>query len=99
MSVVRVNNSSEIVFETPELTVYPNPFRAQTMIRFETAQERARLSVFNTIGGEVAVLFDKELQAGKHEVPFDGRRLAPGTYYVRLLLPGGRQQTKMFVKS
>jgi uncharacterized protein (DUF1501 family) len=94
-----INNSSELVFDVPEITVYPNPFRDRTMIRFETEQERARLSVFNTIGGEVAVLFDKELQAGKHEVPFDGRRLAPGTYYIRLLLSGGRQQTKMFVKS
>ena len=85
--------------EEVDLFVYPNPFRSQATIRFTSGHERVRLSVFDSLSCEREVLFDKTLSAGTHEVSFDGRRLAPGTYYVRVQLEAGRQKTKVLIKS
>jgi uncharacterized protein (DUF1501 family) len=84
--------------ETVDLFAYPNPFRSQATIRFTSGHERVRLSVFDAMSCERAVLFDKVLPAGQHEVPFDGHKLSPGTYYVRVQMEGGRQKTKVLVK-
>jgi uncharacterized protein (DUF1501 family) len=81
-----------------DLTVYPNPFRNAATIRFTSRRERVRLSVFDSLSCERAVLFDKILPEGPHEVTFDGSRLAPGTYYVRVQMEGGRQKSRVLVK-
>ena len=60
----------------------PNPFADRTTIRFvlgETAE--VRLTVFDVQGREVAVLVDGALDAGPHEVAFDGTDLPSGTYF------------------
>jgi hypothetical protein len=66
---------------------YPNPFSAQTMLRFDLpASSHATLHVYNVLGQRVATLLDNEaIEAGEHTVPLDARYLASGTYVVRLL--------------
>ncbi len=60
---------------------YPNPFNPTTRIRF-TLPERAivKLDVYDILGQRVVQLINTELNAGKHEVEFDGRNLASGMY-------------------
>ena len=64
---------------------YPNPFNPSTSINFNipTAQN-IRLSVFNIVGQEVAVLQDGRLPAGLHSINFSGENLASGTYIYKL---------------
>jgi len=63
----------------------PNPFRRQTMIRFELpAPARARLELFDLLGRRVATLLDEDLGPGPREVPLEGRGLASGFYTYRL---------------
>ncbi|MBK6622663.1 MAG: DUF1501 domain-containing protein [Saprospirales bacterium] len=94
------SGSSDLVAQPEEvdLFVYPNPFQSQVSIRFTSSHERVRLSVFDSLSCEREVLFDKVLPAGQHEVPFNGSRLAPGTYYVRVQLENGRQKSRTLVK-
>ena len=64
---------------------YPNPFNPSTMIRYALPQSaHVTLSVYNTLGERVALLVDGELQAGYHDVAFNGGGLASGVYFCKL---------------
>jgi minor extracellular serine protease Vpr len=60
---------------------YPNPFNPATSIRFVIdTPTQVRLTVYDILGREVAVLKDQMLQPRIYTVPFDGRGLASGVY-------------------
>ncbi len=65
---------------------YPNPFNPATTIEFTVPSDgRATLKIYNTIGQEVATLFDDAARAGEYyHASFDGSRLASGVYFARL---------------
>ena len=69
---------------------HPNPFAGPLALRYEVpAPTPLRLSVYDALGREVAVLFDGTAEAGAHEAVLDGGALAPGVYVVRLSVSGG----------
>jgi hypothetical protein len=83
---VRENDlSSNVTVES-----YPNPFREETVIRFENRKEcRITLEVYNVNGQLVNRLFDAEAGAGSHEIGWNGNnssgsRVAEGIYFYRL---------------
>ncbi len=52
---------------------YPNPFNPSTTICYELPRKSAvRLTVFNNLGQQVAQLANGDMEAGYHEVQFDG---------------------------
>ncbi len=64
---------------------YPNPFSAQTRIRYKIQQESTvELQVFNLLGQKVATVFSGRQAAGLHTVRWDARGKATGLYYIRL---------------
>ena len=64
---------------------YPNPFNPTTSIRFSLQSSHVtRLTVYDILGREVAVLVDGMMQAGSHQATFDGSYLSSGVYLVRL---------------
>ena len=64
---------------------FPNPFNPSTTIRYGLPQKsQVTLTVFNTLGQQVAVLQNGEQGAGYHEVRFDGKNLSSGVYFYRL---------------
>jgi len=46
--------------------------------------ELVNLTVYNSLGQEVAVLANEEFAAGQHEVRFDATGLASGVYLVEM---------------
>jgi hypothetical protein len=73
---------------------YPNPFNTQTTIRYVLPnRSHVTLSVFNTLGQQVAWLVDGEVEAGNHAVSFDALGLASGVYFYRLHA-GAHTQTR-----
>ena len=76
---------------------YPNPFNPTTLIRFSTSTpENVTLKVYDLIGQEVAILVNEYLNAGTHEVEFNGQNLASGTYFY-ILSSGGKKEFKKMV--
>ena len=65
---------------------YPNPFNPTTMIEFTVPSDgRATVKVYNTIGQEVATLFNDVAKGGEYyQATFDASKLASGIYYARL---------------
>lgn len=73
------------VVEKLELTNYPNPFNAATVISFSlpTASD-ARLRVFDLTGREVFHRNLGDMAAGTHRVSLDASTLSSGVYVARL---------------
>ncbi len=78
---------------------YPNPFNPATVIEFTVpVHARATLTILNTLGQEVATLFDAEAEPGKqHQAQFDGSGLASGVYFSRLACDGMMQSRQMMM--
>ncbi|MCZ7557065.1 MAG: T9SS type A sorting domain-containing protein [Bacteroidia bacterium] len=72
----------------------PNPFNPSTVIRFSLpADAPVRLAVYDLLGREVNVLVNGRLDAGDHQVRFDGGSLPSGVYLYQLTV-GGRSLTR-----
>ncbi|MBI9072965.1 MAG: sulfatase-like hydrolase/transferase [Melioribacteraceae bacterium] len=68
-------------------TNYPNPFNPTTTIKFAIPEQgSARLSIYNLLGQEVAVLVNSDMNAGSYSVDFNSVEfnLASGIYIYRL---------------
>ena len=83
----------------PELAQnYPNPFSRQTQIKLTV--DRAAwisISVFNTVGEQVANLVQELLYEGKYEFMWDATGLVPGVYTIHLHAPGFSRSIKAVV--
>jgi hypothetical protein len=64
---------------------YPNPFNPTTMIKFGIPKSgMVKLSVFDILGREVAIILNSELKAGNYEINFNASQLAAGVYFYKL---------------
>ncbi|MFA6112251.1 MAG: carboxypeptidase regulatory-like domain-containing protein, partial [Candidatus Latescibacterota bacterium] len=76
---------------------YPNPFNPSTLIGFSVATSGpATLRVYNSLGQEVAVLFNDRAEAGRaYELSFRAEALSAGTYLYTLEAGGQRLSRAM----
>ena len=73
---------------------YPNPFNPVTILNFELPVcAHAKLSIFDLLGREVAVLVNEKKVAGRYSVKWNATRLSSGIYFYRLSA-GQYQETK-----
>ena len=64
---------------------YPNPFNPATVITYALPEQgRVRLSVYDLLGRQVAVLVDEIQEAGQHRATWNARDVASGLYFSRL---------------
>ena len=77
---------------------YPNPFNPSTTIRFSLpAVSPVRLSVYDMLGREVAVLVNEDLQPGSYAAQWESAGHASGTYVARLHAGSFVQAVKMML--
>jgi hypothetical protein len=64
---------------------FPNPFNPTTTIAYGLKNSgKVRLSVYDIMGKEVAVLVDGSQAAGSHQVQFNANNLTTGMYFYKL---------------
>ena len=64
---------------------YPNPFNPSTTIKFSLPEAaEIKITVFNLLGQEIAVLVDELKESGVHSVEFDASHLNSGIYIYRI---------------
>jgi hypothetical protein len=64
---------------------YPNPFNPTTTFSWSVPHTaEVRLSLYDVLGREAAVVFDGTCTTGVHSQVFDATRLATGVYFARL---------------
>ena len=78
-------------------SVYPNPFNPVTKIDYTIdLAGQLKLSIYNVIGQEVAILYDGYQTEGSYKVNWDANSMSSGVYYVRMLM-NGQMETKKAV--
>jgi hypothetical protein len=64
---------------------YPNPFNPTTLISYQIpSSAHVKLTVYNLLGQQLALLVDEQQQAGAHQVVWDARSLPTGLYVYEL---------------
>jgi hypothetical protein len=77
--------SSELPTEFTLYQNYPNPFNPATTIRYGLSHTSfVTLTVYNTLGQQVAQLLNEQAEAGYHDVAFRADGLASGVYFYRI---------------
>jgi len=77
---------------------YPNPFNPTTKIKYSVPEAgNIRLSVYNTVGEEIAVLVNGYSEAGHFNVTFDASNLPSGVYLYKLQFANTVQTKKMML--
>lgn len=76
---------------------YPNPFNPSTTIEFDIAKAgHVTLSVFNTLGQQVATLVDQEMEIGHHTAQWNtDATVTTGIYFYKMNTNGNVQIKKM----
>jgi Secretion system C-terminal sorting domain/Immune inhibitor A-like, MAM domain len=84
------DGSAVVVPEAFELgQAYPNPFNPTTSISISLPEvANLKVTVFNTMGQQVAVLANDSYNAGVHTLTFDGANMASGLYFIQAQVPG-----------
>ncbi len=84
-----VQRTPETVSRPTEFTLlqnYPNPFNPTTGVRFQVAGvSDVKITVYDLLGRQVAVLVNERKQPGSYQVSFDGTGLASGIYFCRMV--------------
>jgi hypothetical protein len=80
------DDGSDILPESFELYQNrPNPFNPTTIIAFALPEKAwVRLDVFNLLGQRVSTLADRQFEAGRHELAWNGSDVPSGVYFYRI---------------
>lgn len=75
---------------------FPNPFNPVTTIKFSMPENGfVTLMLFNSIGQISGELINKEMQAGRHSITFNGSQMSSGIYFYIIRVNDFRETKKM----
>jgi len=100
-NVLSVSNETPSAYSLSQN--YPNPFNPSTKIRFDlmhsdkSGAHDVRLSVYDILGKQAAVLVNEKLSAGSYESEFDASDLSGGIYFYRLETAGFTETKSMLL--
>jgi hypothetical protein len=97
--VVGVNDDPAQIVKSFSLAQnYPNPFNPATNISYTLNNSgKVRLSVYDLLGREIAILVNSIQNSGEYKVTFAGSDLPSGVYFYRLQTSNGVFTKKMML--
>lgn len=85
LSVTNLKGEDQSSPKSYGLSVYPNPFNPDSMIRFQIPEKTyISLELFDIRGKKLADVVEGYFEGGSHEVLLKGENLAGGVYFVTL---------------
>ena len=76
-------------------SLYPNPFNPTTKVDYSVEQAgNLRLSIYNILGQEVAVLHNGFQAEGSYQAVWNAGELASGVYYINMMMNGYTETKK-----
>jgi hypothetical protein len=85
--------STDIPKEFSLYNNYPNPFNPVSKIKFDIAKMgNVKLTIYDMLGREAAILVNVQLNAGTYEAVFDGMNYPSGVYFYKI-------ETETFVQT
>ena len=74
---------------------YPNPFNPTTQIQFDLNKSGfVTIDIFSILGVKVMTLLNENVEAGYHQITFDGSELSSGSYIYRIKIGDFMQMKK-----
>lgn len=68
---------------------YPNPFNPETKIGFSLPENaNVVFEIYSLLGEKILTVFEKDMDAGTHEILFNGSSLASGIYFYSIKAKG-----------
>jgi DNA-binding beta-propeller fold protein YncE len=90
LPVISIKNLNEVAARFELYQNYPNPFNPVTIIKYELPSapggtNYVKLSVYDILGREAAVLVNGKLKPGTYEIEWDGTNYTSGVYFYRFI--------------
>lgn len=84
--------------ESSSLDIYPNPLSTKSLVAFALPSRAiVSLRLYHELGILRSAIFEGEMEAGPHEIPFAGEGLVDGMYSVVLSGDGNRQVGRVLI--
>ncbi|MGH2574695.1 MAG: M14 family zinc carboxypeptidase [Ignavibacteria bacterium] len=85
LGVTGISGNNQIPYRYALEQNYPNPFNPTTTINYQLPKQSfVSIKVFDMLGREAAVLVNSKMDAGYHDVTFDGTNFASGLYFYKI---------------
>ena len=77
---------------------YPNPFNPLTTINFSVAtQSEVKLTIYNIMGVEVAIILNDVVSIGTHSASWDAKDQSSGIYFIHMQTDGYSSYKKIML--
>jgi len=95
---VSIEEDNSMPTECKLVQNYPNPFNPTTEISFAIQEKgNVKLTVYNSKGELVKVLFEGSINMGTHSIQFDASALTTGIYFYKLSYANRSETRKMLL--
>lgn len=97
-STTDISDNSSVPVKCELKQNYPNPFNPYTEIEFNINKSgNVRLTVYDILGKEIAVLVNEYKNSGTHRTRFNAANLPSGTYFYKMTTGGFTETKKMLL--
>jgi hypothetical protein len=98
MIITSITSSENIQDQYSLLQNYPNPFNPSTTINYFLPETNyVKLTVYNLLGQEIAILVNERKDIGLHSVTYKDKNLSSGIYIYQLQVGNVFKQRKMIL--